>query len=874
MRGPQNLSHPSSWDRHGLLGFAEGKPTRGLHPVAQPGVSTWDSLGMAGDSQRGRSRSAWDNPGDRSDYRAERHMPGGDSAWGRHDGPAGFYGAPNVLPQLPQQSLLWPPLGMSIAPPMQQMQFPGFNSSLPPAASSLPSSSLPDQHASFIPNSTTSSSLPSSSFHASTLSLNLLPMQPVSSSSEIMTNLLTNKAPVSTIPSSMPSDAAAWIGEGNRRVSCSPCRDQADCVGARQMVPQSRDFFINHHGHAPPPLPPPRLSQPHPPLLHRRRFHRHVQAPLLPLPAPRGWSSSPHFCTWNNVQCDSTNSFVTTINLNSAAVSGTLPPEINTLSHRQSLELQKNSLTDALPSFQNMTSLHQLLLDTNNFASFPNNLLAGLTNLQVFTINGNSNLASWQFPAYLSGSSNLVKFYASNASINGAIPDIFNYLLNLQDFRLSYNNLTGSLPESYSGSEIRNLWLNNQELGLSGTNDVLRYASAGLDDYMYMEKRIPDLSKCTNLFDLQLRDNRFTGLVLPSLINLPALFNITLQNNKLQGRFPEFPDSVQTNLVANTNSFCLDHPGQCDPHVSTLLDVASALGYPVVMAEEWKGNDACQDWQFILCDSQGGNVTVVNLGKQGFSGTISPVFANLTSLRTLVLSDNMLTGGIPAVLTTFIQLQTFDVSNNNLTGPILTFPHNVSFTYAGNAFLGKSDSRGGGPSQSDGGSGSSNKSPSVGMVVGVVIDVLVFVGIVLFVSYKCYLKGWDKRSRVIEGSEQEKEKATRSGVNRNAGVSNETMSVNSGDHSKMLVLEGGNIAFSIQILRQVTDNFSEENILGRGGFGVVYRGELPNGTKIAVKRMESNAIYGYKRNEGVSGRNRSPNQSSSQTSGRAVRLLY
>ncbi|KAJ6318468.1 hypothetical protein OIU76_013917 [Salix suchowensis] len=50
------------------------------------------------------------------------------------------------------------------------------------------------------------------------------------------------------------------------------------------------------------------------------------------------------------------------------------------------------------------------------------------------------------------------------------------------------------------------------------------------------------------------------------------------------------------------------------------------------------------------------------------------------------------------------------------------------------------------------------------------------------------------------------------------------------------------MVISIQVLRNVTNNFSEENILGRGGFGTVYKGELHDGTKIAVKRMESGVV--------------------------------
>ncbi|KAL0430077.1 UNVERIFIED_CONTAM: protein decapping 5 [Sesamum radiatum] len=76
----------------------------------------------------------------------------------------GFYGTPNGLPQLPQQSLLRPPPGLSIPPSMQQMQFSGFNSSLPMGAPSLPSSNLPDYNSSLVPSSTSSSSLTSTSY--------------------------------------------------------------------------------------------------------------------------------------------------------------------------------------------------------------------------------------------------------------------------------------------------------------------------------------------------------------------------------------------------------------------------------------------------------------------------------------------------------------------------------------------------------------------------------------------------------------------------------------------------------------------------------------------------------------------------------------
>lgn len=45
-------------------------------------------------------------------------------------------------------------------------------------------------------------------------------------------------------------------------------------------------------------------------------------------------------------------------------------------------------------------------------------------------------------------------------------------------------------------------------------------------------------------------------------------------------------------------------------------------------------------------------------------------------------------------------------------------------------------------------------------------------------------------------------------------------------------------------LQVATDSFSNKNILGRGGFGKVYRGRLANGSLVAVKRLKEERIQG------------------------------
>nr|POE85272.1 cysteine-rich receptor-like protein kinase 26 [Quercus suber] len=52
------------------------------------------------------------------------------------------------------------------------------------------------------------------------------------------------------------------------------------------------------------------------------------------------------------------------------------------------------------------------------------------------------------------------------------------------------------------------------------------------------------------------------------------------------------------------------------------------------------------------------------------------------------------------------------------------------------------------------------------------------------------------------------------------------------------------LQFDFGKIRVATQNFSDANKLGKGGFGVVYKGRLPNGQEIAVKRLSKNSSQG------------------------------
>ncbi|KAL3820263.1 hypothetical protein ACJIZ3_006168 [Penstemon smallii] len=315
-------------------------------------------------------------------------------------------------------------------------------------------------------------------------------------------------------------------------------------------------------------------------------------------------------------------------------------------------------------------------------------------------------------------------------------------------------------------------------------------------------------------------------------------------------------------------SFSLLSPKGVNFEVAALMSIKREMRDENHVLDGWDINsvDPCT-WNMVACSVEG-FVISLEMASKGLSGTLSPSVGNLYHLRTMLLQNNQLSGVVPTDIGKLPELQALDLSSNqfvgeipsslgrltrlsylrlsknNLTGQIpgsvanltglsfldLSF-NNLSgpipkilakdYSVAGNIYLCSSSSEicmavpkpvneTISYAKIDHQHNHHRHRLVVAVVVGVSCTFVVCITLIIFWVH------WT-RSRVLFKSHVQQD------YEFNIG------------HLKR---------FTLRELQTATSNFSSKNILGQGGFGVVYKGFLPNKTVVAVKRFKDPSFTG------------------------------
>lgn len=428
-------------------------------------------------------------------------------------------------------------------------------------------------------------------------------------------------------------------------------------------------------------------------------------------------------------------------------ISGTIPATFGQLASLVYLGLQFNHLTGSIPaSLGNLTLLQSLDMETNRLNGTIPSSLESLSQLQILVLR--DNYLSGFLPAPIGNLNQLMFMDFGVNRLSGTIPPSYGGLTSLHFLYLYVNRLHGTIPETL-GNLQQVLALNFDNNKLTGTvppsiGTILQLRSFSADHnrigghipvalcnlpylrYLSVSNNaltgtLPGIFS-TNLQHLQANDNQLSGTI-PSMVHLPSLLVVLLQNNQFTGDLDHvFDPTTQfqiATIVLNNNQLSGTLPAavfqlkpqtfvgtsNCFEGLLPVSAICSNMNFVSFVIDGMSAAASCRNKLFVgplsaytLEHSVGGslptclfqlpNITTLHLSGNGFTGSIPDNIRFSATLTDLSLSHNALTGTIP------IQIQhrkwnNIDLSYNRLSGTLsLGFASNGSIELENNRLSG------------------------------------------------------------------------------------------------------------------------------------------------------------------------------------------
>ncbi|KAI7756962.1 hypothetical protein M8C21_033430 [Ambrosia artemisiifolia] len=519
-------------------------------------------------------------------------------------------------------------------------------------------------------------------------------------------------------------------------------------------------------------------------------------------------------------------------------ISGRIPEELGDMSTLEELILEDNLLGGPLPQrLSRLPRLRRLLVSANNFTGTIPESYGNLTNLEDFRMDGSP--LTGRIPDFIGNWTNLTRLDLQGTSMEGPIPPSISLLTKLQELRITdlAGTSTSRFPNFQAMTQMNRLTLRNCLLTGSIPEDIGEPGQLKLIDLSYntLSGPIPNSFQTITSDALFLNNNWLSG-VIPAWV-FSSKDKIDLSYNNFTRSQQEYCQSSSLNLVSALSPAATSNETvfEGNEYEEDLTDEQSYFYY---IPERWAystngvfmgrdrapfrspetnatGGEIYRTARFSpnslryygLCLRQGSytvrlhfaeisytdDMTFSSLGRRYFDISIQGVLqrenfniveeANGVRRGIYIEFDNVTVSGTTLEIHLYWRGKgTTAIPDRGVYGPLLS-----AIAITPNFDV------------------STGSGLSGGAIAGIVIGSCTFLGLVLAILWKRGYLGGDKEDPEL----------------------------------RALELQTG--YFSLRQIKSATHNFDPANKIGEGGFGP---GVLTDGSEIAVKQLSSRSKQG------------------------------